>query len=267
MSSIAFLWHLRLAHINLNKIGKLVKNGLLSQLEDNSLPSCDSYLEGKMTQRSFTGIAQIIIPDDGIEDPLTYKQAMNDVDCNQWIKAIDLEMESMYSNSIWTLVDQPNDVKPIDCKWIYKRKRDQAAKVQNSKARLVAKGIVSRYQSNPGHDHWTAVKNTPKYLRRTKDYMLVYGYKDQILTGYTDSNFQSDKNARKFTSGSVFTLNGRAVVKRSIKQSCIADSTMEAEYVAVYKAAKKVVWLKKFLTDLEVVPNMHLTASANHLIL
>ena len=33
---------------------------------------------------------------------------------------------------------------------------------------------------------------------------------------------------------------------------------MEAEYVAACEAAKEVVWLKKFLTDLEVVPNMHL---------
>ncbi|KAA0059675.1 gag/pol protein [Cucumis melo var. makuwa] len=54
--------------------------------------------------------AQFIIPDDGIEDPLTFKQAMNNVDSDQWIKAMDLEMESMYSNSVWTLVDQPNDM-------------------------------------------------------------------------------------------------------------------------------------------------------------
>ncbi|KAA0034962.1 gag/pol protein [Cucumis melo var. makuwa] len=119
-------------------------------------------------------------------------------------------------------------------------------------------GIVSRYQSNPRRDHWTTVKNILKYLRRTKDYMLVYGSKDRILTGYTDSNFQTDKDARKSTSGSVFTLNGGAVVWGSIKQSCIVESTMEAEYVAACEAAKEAVWLKKFLTDLEVVPNMHL---------
>ncbi|KAL4014035.1 hypothetical protein IC575_026225 [Cucumis melo] len=90
-----------------------------------------------------------------------------------------------------------------------------------------AVGIVSRYQSNPGLDHWTAVKIVLKYLRRTRDYMLVYGAKDLILTGYTDSDFQTDKDSRKSTSGSVFTLNGGAVVWRSIKQGCIADSTME----------------------------------------
>ena len=85
---------------------------------------------------------QVVILDDGIEDPLTYKQAMKDVDRDQWIKAMDLEMESMYFNSVWTLVDQPNDVKPIGCKWIYKRKRDHAGKVQTFKARLVAKGYT-----------------------------------------------------------------------------------------------------------------------------
>ncbi|KAL0540051.1 hypothetical protein IC582_024279 [Cucumis melo] len=96
-------------------------------------------------------------------------------------------------------------------------------------------GIVSRYQSNSGHDHWTTVKNILKYLRRTKDYMLVYGSKDLILTGHSDSDFQTDKDARKSTSRSVFTLNGGAVVWRSIKQSCIVDSTMEAEYVTAQR--------------------------------
>ena len=42
----------------------------------------------------------------------------------------------------------------------------------------------------------------------------------------------------------------------TIKQSSIADSTMEAEYIAASEAAKEVVWLKNFLSDMEVVPNM-----------
>ncbi|KAA0048455.1 gag/pol protein [Cucumis melo var. makuwa] len=81
---------------------------------------------------------------------------------------------------------------------------------------------------------------------------------DLILTKYTDFDFQTDKDARKSTSGSVFTLNGGALVWRNIKQSCIADSTMETEYVAACEAANEAVWLRKFLTDLEIVSNMHL---------
>ena len=55
-------------------------------------------------------------------------------------------------------------------------------------------GMVSRYQSNPGQGHWTAVKYILKYLRRTRDYMLVYQADDLLPVGYTDSNFQSDRD-------------------------------------------------------------------------
>jgi ATP-binding cassette subfamily B (MDR/TAP) protein 1 len=39
-----------------------------------------------------------------------------------------------------------------------------------------ALGVTSRYQSDPGKEHWTSVKIIHKYLRRTnKDIFLVYG--------------------------------------------------------------------------------------------
>ena len=113
--------------------------------------------------------------------------------------------------------------------------------------------MVSRYQLNLGPKHWQAVKHILKYLQRTRDYMLIYRCEDLISIGYTDSDFQSDLDFRKSTSGCVFTLGGGAITWRSVKQSCIADSTMEAEYVAACEAAKEAVWLKKFLSDLGVV--------------
>src|ERR1051325_7889058 len=42
---------------------------------------------------------QVVILDDGVEDPLSYKQAMNDRDKDQLVKTMNLEMESMYFNS------------------------------------------------------------------------------------------------------------------------------------------------------------------------
>ena len=39
-----------------------------------------------------------------------------------------------------------------------------------------------------------------------------------------------------------------------MKAPCIADSTMEAEYIATYETAKETVWLRKFLMDLQVIP-------------
>ena len=64
-----------------------------------------------------------------------------------------------------------------------------------------AKGIVSRYQSNPGQGQWTAVKHILKYLRCTRDYMLVYKAVILVLVGCMDFDFQSDRDNNKSTSG------------------------------------------------------------------
>ena len=68
-----------------------------------------------------------------------------------------------------------------------------------------------------------AVKNILKYLRRTKDIFLIYGDGDNDLhvKGYTDANFQSDRDDSKSQSGYVFTLNGGAVSWKSSKQETI----------------------------------------------
>ena len=52
----------------------------------------------------------------------------------------------------------------------------------------------------------------------------------------------------------MFTLGGGAIAWRSVKQKCVSDSTMEAEYVAASEAAKEAVWLRNFLMNLDVIP-------------
>ena len=54
------------------------------------------------------------------------------------------EMESMYSNQVWTLVDLPANIKPIGCKWVYKRKRGPDGRVETFEASLVAKGYTQK---------------------------------------------------------------------------------------------------------------------------
>ena len=51
------------------------------------------------------------------------------------------EMESMSVNQVWTLVESPEGVKPIGCKWVFKKKTDIHGNVQTYKGRLVAKGF------------------------------------------------------------------------------------------------------------------------------
>ena len=67
--------------------------------------------------------------------------------------------------------------------------------------------------------------------------MLVFQDESLVPIGYTDSDFQSDRESRKSTSGYVFTLGGGAIRWRRVKQSSIADSTIEAEYIVALEAA------------------------------
>ncbi|KAG8501098.1 hypothetical protein CXB51_003177 [Gossypium anomalum] len=96
-----------------------------------------------------------------------------------------------------------------------------------------ALSLTSWYQVDPGEGHWTTIKNILKYLRRTKDTLLIYGGEEELsVKGYTDASFQTDKDDSRSQSGFVFCLNGGAVSWKSSKQSTVADSTTEAEYTA-----------------------------------
>ena len=103
----------------------------------------------------------------------------------------------------------------------------------------LAVSLVARYQSNPGKEHWTAVKNMLKYLKRTKDMFLVYGDKELIVSGYVDASFDTDPDDSKSQTGYVFTLNGGAISWCSSKQSVVAGSMCEAEYIAASEAANE----------------------------
>ena len=78
------------------------------------------------------------------DEPLTYQDAMSSPDSERWLEAMKSEMESMYQNKVWTLVDPPKGVKPKGCMWVFKKKTNIDGNVQTYKARLVAK----RFQPN-----------------------------------------------------------------------------------------------------------------------
>ena len=67
-------------------------------------------------------------------DPCDYNEAIQDKDAIFLQKIIKTEMELMYSNQVWNLVEAPNGIKSIGCKWVYKRKRGIDGKVETFKA-------------------------------------------------------------------------------------------------------------------------------------
>ena len=75
-------------------------------------------------------------------EPATYKGAMTSSDSKLWLEAMQSEMDSMYENNVWDLVDLPAKVRPLQCKWLYKIKHSVEGQQDIYKARLVAKGFT-----------------------------------------------------------------------------------------------------------------------------
>jgi len=118
-------------------------------------------------------------------------------------------------------------------------------------------GMLGRYQSNPGIDHWKAAKKVMRYLQGTKDYMLMYRQTDTLeVIGYSDSDFAGCVDSRKSTSGYIFMMASGAVSWRSAKQTLIATSTMEAEFVSCFEATLHGVWLKSFISRLIIMDSI-----------
>ncbi|XP_039162985.1 secreted RxLR effector protein 161-like [Eucalyptus grandis] len=119
-----------------------------------------------------------------------------------------------------------------------------------------AVGMLGRYQSNPGMDHWRAAKKVMRYLQGTKGHMLMYRRTDNLeVVAYSDLDFAGCIDSRKSTSGYIFMF-WRSCIRRSAKQTLVATSTMEAEFVSCFKATSHGVWLKGFISGLRIMDSI-----------
>ena len=112
---------------------------------------------------------------------------------------------------------------------------------------------LSRFVSKPGDVHWKALERVLRYLKGTANYGIHYTGHPKVLEGYSDSNWISDADEIKATSGYVFTHGGGAVSWKSCKQTILTRSTMEAELTALDTATVEADWLRRLLNDLPVV--------------
>ncbi|KAL7588740.1 hypothetical protein Lser_V15G40082 [Lactuca serriola] len=110
-------------------------------------------------------------------------------------------------------------------------------------------GRLSRFTHNPSNQHWQAVHHVFKYSKGTKDYCLCYSGFPSVLEGYYGASWISNREDHSSTTGWVFLLGGGAISWASKKQSCIASSTMESDFIALVAASKEVEWLKNFIYE------------------
>ncbi|XP_052736599.1 secreted RxLR effector protein 161-like [Vigna angularis] len=120
-----------------------------------------------------------------------------------------------------------------------------------------AVGMLGRYQSNPRMDHWKAAKKVLRYLQGTKEYMLTYRRSNHLeMVGYSDSDYAGCMDSRKSIFGYVYLLAEGAIFWKNAKQSVIATSTMEAEFVACFEATIHPLWLRNFVSRLGIIDSI-----------
>ena len=96
------------------------------------------------------------------------------------------------------------------------------------------------------------MKRILRYLKGTADHGLAFTPNASgDCVGYSDADWGGDLNDRKSTSGYLFLISGGAVSWRSKKQTCVALSTAEAEYVALASAAQEATWIRQLTAVLE----------------
>jgi hypothetical protein len=108
----------------------------------------------------------------------------------------------------------------------------------------------ARYQSDPRECHLMAVKRILRYLVATPCFGIWYPKGSTFdLIGYSDSDYTGCKVDRKSTSGTCQFLGRSLVSWSSKKQTFVALSTAEAEYVAAGQYCAQLLWMRQTLRD------------------
>lgn len=115
-----------------------------------------------------------------------------------------------------------------------------------------AVGQVARFVSSHNSSHVKAVRQIISYLRGTLSHGISFtGVISGPPVGFTDADYAGCIDTRKSTTGSVFLYRGGPIAWCSRRQSSVAQSTAEAEYIAASETTKEAVWIRRILPELQ----------------
>jgi hypothetical protein len=113
-------------------------------------------------------------------------------------------------------------------------------------------GVLSRSRNSPTTSQWNEALRVLRYLKGTRSHGIVLGGNDEEVVGFVDSDGSGDLDGLKSTGGYVFEVNGGPVLWGSKKQSCVATSTVQAEFIASSTAVKEATWLRGLMSELDI---------------
>ena len=123
--------------------------------------------------------------------------------------------------------------------------------------------IFSQFQSNPGKLHWEGLLKLLGYVGATKNYRLDLSRIDNIdLTCFTDADFAANRDDRVSLGGFILFIGSVPISWRTLKQKCVALSTMESEFIALTEAAKELLWLSRIVEEIRLYNLLNLNFSS-----
>jgi histone deacetylase 1/2 len=115
---------------------------------------------------------------------------------------------------------------------------------------------VCQFLSRPLISHWQAVKRILRYLLHTCSHGLLLQPSQAVskfsIRAYSDSDWASDMDDRRSTSGSCVYFGPNLVSWSAKKQTLVARSSAEAEYRALAHTTSELLWIQSLLRDLHI---------------
>ncbi|GKD43760.1 retrovirus-related pol polyprotein from transposon RE1 [Tanacetum coccineum] len=116
-----------------------------------------------------------------------------------------------------------------------------------------AASFLSRFMGEPSSSHLGAAKRVLRYVKGSLDLGIMFERKKVVkLEGYADGDWAGSIDDSKSISGYIFTLGPGVFCWNSKKQSVVAQSSAEAEYIPVAGAVNHAIWIRKLLFDLNL---------------
>ena len=114
----------------------------------------------------------------------------------------------------------------------------------------VSVSMLGQFMANPGSKHWEAGKKVVRYLKGTSGLALCFDCTGDMITAFSDSDWAKDPSDRKSYSGYAVFVGKCLIAWKCKKQTSVALSTAEAEYMALALVVTEVIWLRNLLSDI-----------------
>ncbi|GJU16302.1 putative RNA-directed DNA polymerase [Tanacetum coccineum] len=179
-----------------------------------------------------------------LDEPANYKEAMASPEAAKWKEAMKSEIQSMYDNQVWNLVDTTTGLKTVGCKWIFKKKTDMDGKVHTYKARLVAKG----YTQTHGIDYEKTFSPVAK-IKSIRIMLAIAAFHDYEI-------WQMDVNQNRFLTvkTNITSRSWNLCFHEKVKQFGFSRSEDES-CIYIKVSGSVVVFLVLYVDDILLIGN------------